>query len=367
MKFCVFVVFLFLSTHSKAYVLMIKNGYVSCTACHVNPNGGGNLTQYGKGIGSSMSLFPDKEQDLSLMQRTIGFNGRMDHNFQIRPSRLSGPTRDTKIFAMQADYLNAFKVTSKVTSNVILSRVPYSNPRSGEIENRVFDNILVRRFTVAYRPDKNYEFAAGRDLVNLGLGINDHTAFIKSRNRLGVYDVQNLVRFNYFGKETLVNVSGFIPSNQELEGNKEVGIATTAEQLLPVKFLTIGGNLLSAESESIQRNLYGVFSKYGYQKFVLMAEYDFTKRKVKAADTKFNQDAYFLSLSFYPIEALELTAKRELLKTYDPFTQEVSRNGLFANLKINKYFALQSLYQKDFRKGSLDDELFMQQIFINYW
>jgi len=40
----------FAATVADAFPELTRHGYVSCTACHVSPNGGGAMTPYGRGL-----------------------------------------------------------------------------------------------------------------------------------------------------------------------------------------------------------------------------------------------------------------------------------------------------------------------------
>ena len=50
LAFAVFVVAL-LPRQAEAYPWMIRHGYTNCAQCHVDPSGGGVLTEYGRGQG----------------------------------------------------------------------------------------------------------------------------------------------------------------------------------------------------------------------------------------------------------------------------------------------------------------------------
>ncbi|MGZ3694528.1 MAG: hypothetical protein ACXWQO_10135, partial [Bdellovibrionota bacterium] len=61
-------IFLFLSLFSftfsqkaHAFAEMTTHGYTNCTACHISPNGGGTLTEYGRGLSKELLSASAKE------------------------------------------------------------------------------------------------------------------------------------------------------------------------------------------------------------------------------------------------------------------------------------------------------------------
>jgi hypothetical protein len=48
------ILFLVLITPTFAYVENVTNGYPNCMACHINPTGGGILTDYGRSLSSEL-------------------------------------------------------------------------------------------------------------------------------------------------------------------------------------------------------------------------------------------------------------------------------------------------------------------------
>src|SRR4051812_23670030 len=49
MRFLLLLGFL-ISSRAVAYPEMVRHGYFNCTTCHVSPNGGGVLTEYGRAL-----------------------------------------------------------------------------------------------------------------------------------------------------------------------------------------------------------------------------------------------------------------------------------------------------------------------------
>ena len=59
-----FLVFIFVGV-AQAFPEMIRLGYVNCTSCHVSPNGGGLLTDYGRSISSeALSTWAKPKEEL---------------------------------------------------------------------------------------------------------------------------------------------------------------------------------------------------------------------------------------------------------------------------------------------------------------
>src|SRR3989344_3580257 len=87
----------------------------------------------------------------------------------------------------------------------------------------VLQNFITRQVLVSYELKENEKLELGRDQLIHGLGIDDHTSFIRSKNRNGVSDIPTQGRFHYWQDDRRLTMSLFAPSFQELNLNREYG------------------------------------------------------------------------------------------------------------------------------------------------
>ncbi len=161
---------------AQAFPEMIRLGYVNCTACHVSPNGGRLLTDYGRSISSeALSTWGAPKEELP------------GHGFLSEPPawlKVGGDVRwiqtyvdnaqatATSAFLMQADFdfgLNFGKFWYMQSLGV--QGGPEGTPGKGEF--------VAHTYYAQYNPTEESYTRAGKYLLPYGLNIPDHTSFIK--------------------------------------------------------------------------------------------------------------------------------------------------------------------------------------------
>jgi hypothetical protein len=151
---------------------MIRAGYTGCSVCHVSPQGGGLLTDYGKGVDKAQSLrsgeYHPRRQD-----------SRLRHDVRVllvQNMATSSNSRSLDPLWGQVTYRHA----SRLTENVRLSfsagfeGAPVS---AGGSPSR--HQVFVRRALGEYRPRQGLEIAVGRDALPDGLGVADRDPFFR--------------------------------------------------------------------------------------------------------------------------------------------------------------------------------------------
>lgn len=168
-----FLSFAAVATSAAAFPSNIRKGYQGCGACHVSPSGGALPTDYGRVASEEfMATWAMEGEGRSLYfleSDDINFGGDIRQTTYVLERYNNNTIRN---FLMQADLELAARITPHVT--VVGSAGVYG-------EAQVFES---RRKYLMIKPNKYFSMRFGRFLAPFGLGIADHTAYIKRFNGL---------------------------------------------------------------------------------------------------------------------------------------------------------------------------------------
>lgn len=332
------------SQPAAAYPGFIRHEYAACVACHVNPRGGGLLTQYGEGIAGGMSLFP---QDYQGPPKTGFFHwitagGRITHGAHLRSMLLKKEARKLVFFPMQMDYLASVNVSEKFRFEVTTG-IDVRRDSSGEIKlsGQADKDLVLRRVIAAYRFNDSNEISVGRDFLNVGLNIDDHTALIRTKNRRGVLDYNTVARWDHWNDEGSLSPFIYGPSGEESNRNAEWGVGARFERYFRNKY-SLGVSAIYGYSDAISREMLSVFSRLGFtEKLSLLMEYDFTQRQLQSGGRgSFGQHVLYASPSYEIFEWLDLGPTVEYSNRQSPFTESIFNVSAAAYARVIRQVTL---------------------------
>lgn len=350
---------------------MIRLGYPNCVSCHVTPQGGGLLNEYGRGIDLAQSLKggeykPNPESPLDFL--TLG--GRVDHDVRgivstQRTTTAGGPalwTNRGRFFYRNVTTLGkGFRVSAVVDGETdpILRRARVYDPAMSP------GQVLVTSALAQYRPKEGMEFAAGRDALPQGLIIPDQTTFIKARNRFGYYDTPTQAKAFLWGKRWMAAPFVFAPSYREPYAARETGGGFMAEYDLLGKGKTvIGINALRGSDRIGDRNMTGLYTRLGFGSWGILAEHDFTQRQVRPSYQRagFDQHASYFQGFRYFREWVFASAIVERLSVEHPHAEHLwaFKGEVSARLSPNWSVGVRAGAQRDWRTGAVSPVASMQ-------
>ncbi|MGE0615269.1 MAG: hypothetical protein AB7P04_06490 [Bacteriovoracia bacterium] len=350
------------SAAAHAYPSMIRHGYKMCSTCHVALRGGGLLTDYGRGVGGSGSVFPvDYKPSESEFSKTLTANGTFIHGLQFRMMGMNMRST-TSIFPMQLDYLNSTKLSEKLRFEATAGLTP--DRATAATVSFKFSDFVLRRAIVAYREEDKFEVSAGRDFIPAGLNIDDHTSYIRSRNRRNTTDFVTTVRADLWNENLQVTPFVYLPSYQEAATNRESGGGVRGEYFV-TDHVSVGGFGLFGDTELITRRYFGVFTRLSTDRYGLLAELDLTQRNVKSLSSGyFNQTVIYARPFFAVTEWLEMGWPVESLSVGAPFAETGQQHGPDMYVRFTHITSLIGNFRFT-KRGTVSENLFFAQVLVN--
>ena len=341
-----------LTGKSFAYETMIRFRYANCMTCHHSSTGGGSLNPYGKAIAGEVSTFKGKK--LPRKKRV------WDHGLQARVSHFRTSGRE-RTFPMQLDYLMAFK-GKKVTFEGILAKTPTDNfSQNPEWKDQFF----VRKALLTYDFNKKFLLQAGRDHLDVGLNLADHTLLIRENNKRDVDDFFSIMRGVYYSSSYKLAPYVFGPSFQERYDNTEKGLGIKMEKYLTRWRSAVSFSQLMGSTSEISRQESALAFKTGFNVLIFMGQASFTSRKIRATGTRFDQEAYLFGAHLFPWKSLELRIDVEkLFRSHPSFERNVTNSNHGVVWKPHKNFSLQYNAKRNIDQNSVSS---IYQIYFNGW
>ncbi len=351
----------FNSQDAYAYPTYIRLGYNSCIGCHYNPAGGGMLTPYGKGISSTQSL---KSSELSDEEEEKLSHAKYLQAFQARILDYKTPTKN-RIFPMEAEYLARMDFSKEWKVNLSVDVAPRPDNVDPKDAPKDYQRVYARIAEVNYYQNNNHSYFLGISPLPLGLGLVDHTDFVRANNRLQITDIPiNFRSFGFFEKYTL-NYFLYLPHYLELKGNQEKGLGGQFWYLWN-KNISFGPQVLVGKTDTIKRELVGVLLKAGLNEYSYLGEANYTHRKINPDHNQFGQWTYYNQFTYHPNDWFNIAYAFQGIKKDRDFESSETRHSLMFQGKLFRAFTL--MYESRLRHVNSSNEVsHLLQGFIQWW
>ena len=268
---------------AQAFPEMIRHGYVNCTSCHLSPNGGGLLNEYGRQISMAALSTWGTENEAKPFYNFFKDPKNIDVGAFIRgvqTAQDNSKVSNGYYWWMQADLEGAYTFGSKKEWTVDLALGVSPDVLNGLLPKGV-SPLASRRQFLMYRPSETTSIRAGKFLLDYGVYFSDHT--LATRQGVG-FDEGNEtynLEYSYQGE----NGSGSLtvdlgrPDSPSLLTEK--GVAATAGMNLN-DHQKVGWSAYYGTQNSNARELTGPYLLLGFTK-----QFYFTGE----ADLQFSQPA----------------------------------------------------------------------------
>ena len=312
---------------ARAFPEMIRYHYVNCTSCHVSPNGGGILTEYGHEISvAALSTWGTEDEAKPFYNvfsepknLTVGAFIRGVKTYQNNSQVTNG-----NFWFMQADFEAAYQFSKKWTADLSLGVSP--DVLNGLLPKGV-SPLSSRRQYVMYRPTEDTSVRAGKFVTDYGVYFQDHT--IPTRQGIGFDEGDETynLEYSYQGEFWSGSVTANLGRPDDLSLMMEKGIAATGG-INVADHDKVGWSAFAGAENSKSRQLTGPYVLLGFSKeFFFVGEADLQISQPAFGET--NQGLFtYEKLGYDIIQGLEIyvmgqTVTHAFKGEYQPLAQDL--------------------------------------------
>jgi hypothetical protein len=244
------------SPPAEAFPWMIHHTYTGCAQCHVDPSGGGVLTEYGRAQGDILlrSHFGDVDENPGPVKDFLFGAVHLPKNLQlqgdVRGLLIPDPA-NMQVILMQSD-LRAAVEGGPITASASLGVVS-KGASAAQITGGTGWNLVAREYWIGANVGKSTMVRVGRMNLPFGLRTEDHILDVRQVTRTDSNAAQQT------GVSVFYNSKRFRAEIMGIAGNFQVGPDAFRERgyslyaaYAPKKNLEIGvSSLLSASKDDI--------------------------------------------------------------------------------------------------------------------
>jgi hypothetical protein len=228
MKTFALVYLLFISFKAHAFVENSTKGYVNCMSCHIAPNGGGILTDYGRSLsGAMMSTWKVAKGFENPFYGAVENTEHIKYGGQYRVIQVHAENDQVKVkkqFTMQNNlefavkYANAF-----VVGTVGRREGPEETPEKGEF--------LSERHYILWETSPDTRLRVGKFRQHFGINHPNHTRFVKASLGFGSNSETYNLEFSKFYEwgeiNTSFSIGDFFETEAEDDGKRNLAFNFT--------------------------------------------------------------------------------------------------------------------------------------------
>ncbi len=269
-------IYSFIPHAAHAFPEMIRHGYVNCTTCHISPNGGGVLNDYGRGLSKEL-LATWKSEDESSTEHLAAY-GALEHTSVQKWLKLGGDVRSLYLYQNNPYFTEGqtMVMQGNVEAAVVLSPVTVA----GTLDYQNNSNLTsLSKFSSSshyalYNVTDEFSVRVGKFIPAYGINTADHV----SLTRTGIHEGQFFESYNaelsYLTDRYSVFVTGIVDRPATFGLESESGAAVQGSYSFS-ETNKIGLNVLLGNSDHQSRVLAGGFGLIGItQRLMFMTEFD---------------------------------------------------------------------------------------------
>ena len=279
---------------ARAYPWMIRHGYANCAACHVDPSGGGLLTQYGRAQSELLlsTQYRKRAEDQEVSPYTAFALGAvtlpdwLDLGLSFRGAYLNtraGEVSDSRWLQMVTDLRGALSVGPVRAGGSVGFLHQRGLPAA--LTTREDNNVVSREHWVGLSDaDETLLFRVGRVNLPFGLRNVEHTTWVRDQTRTDINEDQQHGAALAYNSEKVRAELMAIAGNLQLSPSeyRERGYSGYVELALDKKAAVGVSSLMTRARYDVTtqqpffvRQAHGLFGRWSpLQRLVLMGEVD---------------------------------------------------------------------------------------------
>lgn len=300
-----------IAASAEATPNMIRLGYPTCASCHLSPQGGGLLTDYGKGIDAAQTLRPEelKSSENPAEYRRLPYDMKFTLGVDRDPPADSAYSFSSSIRAALAISHDQYIVYGLSVGSPSLLRTTASGGKSGPVSLRM------SRLYWMYQPREGVSFTVGRDDLPSGIG-SGGLAFARATTSPNISSTPTQAKVFLWNKRWQIAAYGFGPDGNETAPQYEArgGGAVVGANVWKDR-LVIGATTRASHADAYDRTNAGLFMRLGLTKhWGALLEHDVTARSTDKGE-HLRYVAGHSELFFVPFDWLQTAIAAEDLVT----------------------------------------------------
>src|SRR3954447_1937555 len=289
---------------------MIRLGYPTCASCHLSPQGGGLLTNYGKGIDAAQTLRPEelKSSENPDSYRRLPYDMKFSLGVDRDPPSDSAYSFSSSIRAALAISHDQYVVYGLSVGSPSLAR---TNGKAGAVSAKM------SRLYWLYQPRPGVSFTVGRDDLPSGIG-SGGLAFARATTSPSVSSTPTQAKVFLWNKRWQVAAYGFGPDGNETAPRFEArgGGAVLGANVWKDR-LVVGVTGRTSSADAYDRRNAGVFMRLGLtEHWGALVEHDVTARTTDKGDHLTHVSGHS-EIFYVPFDWLQASIAAEDVLTID--------------------------------------------------
>ena len=250
---------------------MIRLGYMTCSSCHLSPQGGGLLTPYGKGIDAAQNLRP---QDLAdefddAQRKWLSYDLRLSLSLDRTPPAAAGYGFNT-----------SFRSAVGYGGHRLVYAGSVASPTLGRARTSGAVSLRMSRLFWLYQPTDKTSLTVGRDDLPTGLGLPGASSFQRRVTSPDVSSTPTQVKMSWWSDNWQLTGYGFGPEGTETSPRFEAfGGGAVIGRTVWKDHAVAGLTTRVSKADAYDRRSAGAFLRMAFNKqWGILLEHEITDR-----------------------------------------------------------------------------------------
>lgn len=266
---------------AHAFPQLSRHNYFNCTACHVSPSGGGDLTAYGHGLSAELLSTKGGETEAKPLW------GLAPDSEVITPS---GFFRVLQLYTNNVNVQEAKAILMQADVGVAIHGGPFTAvgsvgrrrvaPPGAASEHEIFS----RTHYLMYSHDSGVNVRAGKFLPDFGLNHPNHYLLVRRDTGLGNDTERYNAEASYLGDGfSMLGTAIFGPGGDHHSNSKESGGTLSMNKALS-ESSRLGVSYYKGDSTTAHRQLLGAYGIISYTKDIY-SQFEIDHQNLTASPT----------------------------------------------------------------------------------